>query len=400
MIRYVDQGRTLSLFWAWLLSGLALHARVNVGYGGIFALLLITSWITFLPLFIRMRLKKIIKVASLCGIPDEKTGMFNRPAAGIVLAMTIFLATTPFLFAIIKFGEPTLMPLKYHEGYKRGMQEHFFQLSNPLFLSHHYFNPVSLRSSSSFPYFQMGPRHWDLDYIPDITLDRGEPLVSLTNTLPSLMLLSLLGGGWIFRRSGVFVPARIPVLGAWLGGMTILFIAVISHRYTHDFQSFFLIAGTAGLHRLAHWSTIFWRRLGLMIVLLLALAGVYINTGTAFLSFMAKDGINHQLINIRKIIDGPVKSVDLIQIVNEFWLNGIGIKDPNVHAILSYQRLQVGTRLQFAHSGIRRVVKVLGCHEFDCVIVVDAPLDPLRDGIPFPVRVLPDTDIQSHPSDL
>lgn len=401
MIRYLDQGDTLSLVWAWLLGGLALHARINVGYGALFALLLITSRVALLPFFIRVRNNKTIQVGSFYGIPEAKLGRFNRPAAGIVLGMTILLVTTPFLFSIIKFGEPTLVPLKYHESYQNllrnnRIQGNFIQLANPIFFAYHYFNPVSLRSSSSFPYFQMGPRHWDLDYIPNIKLDRGESLVSLPNTLPSLMLLSLLGVGWIFKRSGVFAPARIPLLGALLAGTAILFVASISHRYTHDFQSFFLIAGTAGMHRLAHWPNILWRRLGLTTVLLLGLAGVYINTGTAFLSPFAKEGVNHRLIHIRKTLDGPLRNLDLMQVANEFWLNGVNILDPNYYAILSYQKPPVGTRLLFAHSGIRRVVKVTGCIEFDCVIVLDAPVDPLRDGIPFPVRVLSDTDIQNH----
>ena len=136
----------------------------------------------------------------------------------------------------------------------------------------------------------MGPPNgdWHLDRFPQARIDWLEPLVSLPNSSPALIVLSLIGVATAFRNKTRFAAFRTPLLAALFGGALILIVASVSHRYTHEFYPFFVMAAAVGINKCASVES---RTLsGVSIVLLLAGLSVstYIDVGTAFLHIYAR----------------------------------------------------------------------------------------------------------------
>ncbi|MBF0160850.1 MAG: hypothetical protein HQL88_01050 [Magnetococcales bacterium] len=387
------QGRLL--FLALLLTAFSLHARFTAGYGALLALAGASIWTILVVTGGWPRL-----TSWLCrSTPSHRDGGSLRRTAAVVLFLVLFLATTPFLISLAKHGELSLFPLKYQVSYQddarrlQNIQGSFVQPANLLFNAYHFFNPISFYRIEWFPYFQMGPTDTCLDAGSPVRFDLVEPMLSIPNSMPVLFFLSLMGLHRIFRKKSPLSVLRIPVLGAAAAGGTVLLVSAFTHRYSHDFFPLLFLAGSAGLHSLAQRNYPPLLRILLPpFVSLLVLASLYIGAATALLSPYRNAEMSGILQRIRHHLDGSVSTLDVLQngLMYE-GCNGIRMKDGQYNMIVNKplpEGVVPGRFLLFRTSGERRITKIVDYGMGIVKIFVEGPLDPKKDGVPNPVKVV------------
>lgn len=397
LARFLTGDSVRYFYAAWLVALMALQTRTNVGLGAlapVFGVSLLLS-VRQLPALHRW----VEPVVAVSGLGALKVSAGWHYVSIFVLAL--FALSSPFLVALAKWGSTTLVPLNIHIGMIEDPAKlariggSLFHPSNFLFNLKHYFTLFSMQALDVFPYFRLGPWEWGVER-GRVYLDQGEPFLSLPITMPLFLVLS--GVGVLAAvRSGEFAPLRVPLLGAFLGGVPILFIAAIAPRYTHDFWVFLVFAGAIG------WAVLFNARTPrrpafLAAAILLSVYGAYVNFGAtmghifitrdwADLTVRARDALDGRPAETRAV---PISDYEFFSSSSNPWRTGVLDAPPNDMVFLPWNRgLHPGARLVFAGSGERTILRVnlekIGGRDV-LRAQVNGPLDPARDGAPHPVR--------------
>ena len=267
---------------------LALNARLNTGLAPSILLLTIIGSVSIIDVKKDRPNSLEFAMISLIHYFRVNLSMPGRLRV-MILVLVIGSMLMPFALNHLKFKSYGAVPLQYHVQLSNNPERlartvgNILQPSNVSFILYHYFSPLSVSLTSDPPWFAMGQYDWHLSQFPRAKLDNLEPVVSLPDTSSALMILSLIGVMAAFAKDSAYAKFRLTLLASLLGGALILFVAALSHRYTHEFYPFLVIAAAIGLNRLV---SIDGRRLkrGLIILFLITLSiSVYINIGTAFL---------------------------------------------------------------------------------------------------------------------
>jgi hypothetical protein len=318
-----------------------------------------------------------------------------------IITLLLFVAATPYAISYAKFGEFSLLPLKYHVEISsaritriNGSASH---IENTLFNFRHYFNPFGISTSSVFPYLKLAPRDWGWRDSPDLHFDRGEPFIPLPDSMPLwVIILTPAGLLGIARGLPALRKRTNIVIGTLMGGATIFVFVGITPRYIHDLFPFFLISGTAGLSWLATLSMN--RRIGLYaIAFCLTIIGIYANFSLCMLNVFVREGVVNVRTQLRGKMDGILIKTTVPDYNSPFAANGIskslsgkwrGVILPKQIASGFSKRMPVafggfskGTRIDFASSGPRYVTGFTELEE-NVIVWVDGHLDPSKDGAP------------------
>jgi hypothetical protein len=394
---YLTGGSIRCLYAAWLFAFMAVQSRVVVGLGALAPVLAVSGLLCVRQVaFLRLWTEPL---ASACGLGTLKSST-GRHYVG-VFALTLLALASPFLVSLAKWGSVELLPFSIYVAVKwdpittARIGGTFFHPSNFLFNLKHYFTLFSMQSLDVFPYFRPGPWDWGVEPGKDYLL-QGDPFLSLPITMPVFLLLSGVGVFAAVRRREL-ACLRLLLLGTFLSGVSMLLIAVITMRYTHDFWGFLVFAGAIG------WVVVFNarapRRYALLTAaLLLSVYGAYVNFGSTMGHvFITRDWANWT-VRTRDALDGkpaetsavPTSDYEFLFPSDNLWRTGVLNATPFDMVILPWNRgLHPGARLVFAGSGERTILQAnLETLNQRPVLrlQVSGPLDPARDGAPNPVR--------------
>ena len=397
LARYLTGGSIRYLYGAWLVALMAVQTRTNVGLGALapvfgVSLLLCSRQVPSLRRWVE-------PVVAVCGLGPLKASFRWHYLSILVLA--IFALASPFLVALGKWGGTSLLPLSIHLGMIKDPVKlariggSFFHPSNFLFYLRHYFTPFSMQALDVFPYFRLGPWDWGVKSGQGY-LDQGEPFLSLSITMPLFLMLATVGVFATARR-GPFAALRVPLLGVFLGGATILLVASIAPRYSHDFWVFLVFAAAIG------WAVLFnaptpRRQPFLVAAMLLAVYGAYVNFGATMGNIFITPDWADWTLRTRDALDGrpeetravPISNYDFYSYASNPWRTGVLAAPPYNMVVLPWNRgLHPGARLVFAGSGERTILQAnletLGQRPV-LRLQVNGTLDPARDGAPNPIR--------------
>jgi hypothetical protein len=391
------QGRGMAaLYWASSFAFLAVQTRANIGFG----LLAAIFAMSFL-----MLAGQVLEGSGVSGRATKnlqkafRIDPANRPELlwthyGSVMAICLIIAVSPFAVALWKWGSLSLLPLDIHQqlindpARSNRTMGSFVQLSNMIYLGRHYFTLFSMKSAAVFPYFDMGPWDWDPERFDGTGFDGGEPFLSIPVALPLFVLLSMSGMIAMIRLEWAR-HLRLPVLGGMCGGLSILFVAGVSHRYLHDLWPFLIITGGAGVAVL--WQLKGRPRVvagGLMAVLIVY--GCYVSFGVAALHGFIGIDFFHAVNTLRLKLDGEPNQGIAIAVTDNKWLNGISRISPHNQILLKRNSgFLAGAELTFSASGKRKVIyykKTVINAQHAYIVVVNGALDPASDGYPNPIQ--------------
>lgn len=393
---YLTGGSIRCLYAACVVALMAILTRMNTGLG---ALAPVIGVSVLLCARQAPALRSLVEpVVSACGLASLKSSSVWHYIAVLVLALLAL--ASPFMVALAKWGSTDLSPLSIHISAIRD-PEYFariggslFHPSNFLYNLGQYFTLFSMQALDVFPYFRLGPWDWGV-VTGQAHLDQGEPFLSLPITMPLFWILATVGILATARR-GAFAALRLPLLGAFLGGSTILFVAAIAPRYTHDFWPFLVFAAAIG------WAVLFNLRQPrgralLAGAVLLAIYGAYVNFGATMSAWFITPEWSAWTSRTRDSLDGkpavtsavPISSFEILSPFPGPFRTGVLDAPPNDIVILPWNRgFHPGARLVFAASGARTILQVrlekLGQRDV-LAARVDGPLDPARDGAPNPI---------------
>jgi len=180
----------------------------------------------------------------------------NAPIHAL-LACTLIFITLATYFAVNYGRFRTLdgVPVRYYGLYLKntdrmritaGRQIHPHNLLTGIAT---YLGPGGLSVGREFPwvYMSRAPR-----VIGEPTIDVVEPYSSLPVSMPGMCLLAMLGCMTVLGKSaGPAANLRLPIISLLLGGGIMLMSVGITERYLHDFYPALILAGAAGVGRIA-----------------------------------------------------------------------------------------------------------------------------------------------------
>jgi len=264
LLSYLATPKLRLLAMAGLFAFLSFHSRPTTGTGALLALCVLITVLAFRP-----------KRGSIIGMAPVV-----RPVPHVLLACFAVLMTVGVYFGVNygRFRAFDGVPVRFYAQYLAHPERmaatggRQFHLENAPTALASYFGFGGLRFSSQFPWAFMVQRPIVLGS-PNI--DVVEPYSSAPLSMPAIVFLAL-GGAWpiVTGRSIVLRRFRLPVIALLLGGSIVLFTVGMTQRYLHDFYPFLIVAGAAGVCRLAA-SPLHWRMAGLLTVL--AAISIYLN---------------------------------------------------------------------------------------------------------------------------
>ena len=155
-----------------------------------------------------------------------------------------------------------------------------------------YLRPDALRFRSLVPF---GDFPDTAHVFGNVRFDTIEPTSSVTTTMPLFFIVAVIGllaACWPDRgREWNLRSIRIPLLGALLGGYTVIPYSYIGQRYESDFVPILVIAGLCGLWMVVRWCGGHTVRIRVVTALavLLAIWSVAVNTSLAWTYHNASD---------------------------------------------------------------------------------------------------------------
>jgi hypothetical protein len=389
--------------YAWLAlttAFLAVQTRTSSGFGSLISLLLVFGGALAVRRFRSARTEIVHRDL----LPDAVT---RSARLNLVLAISVVaIAATPGAWNWLKFREFSAYPYKYYTGISPEREartgKNFLQPGNLLFNGKHYLDPTALSRSDVFPYLTLAPKRWGWRTARHVHFDIGEPFVPVTASMMLWVVLSVAGAVGVLKGLPR-MRIRCPVLvGTLAGGGVIFVLAAITPRYIHDLFPFLVLSGITGLVWLGRM-TFRWRAVCYGAASLMTVFSVYLNTAFCFLNPLAGPGLKNELTLIRARLDGQATRVPVVDITGPNATTGIITGDNRGRwgVVLPKQipvGLAIGSWLNFATSGERRIVDVQSSEDFT-VAMVDGRLVPSGDGAPFAVEyrsipcATPDCDV-------
>lgn len=291
LVRYLTSPRWFWLPLAGLAAAFAFFSRPTIGAGALFACLLVCA-----ALVVRAtedhRRRAIARVgaatrwgANLLALPTPRRPVWHAALIALVGAATV---AAYFAMNWAKFRTLDGVPVKYYVQYLEnpdrmrrtgGKQIH---LANFRTCFVNTFSPTLIDFRPRFPWAYATNDDRKAVQYPEAKMDYLGETSGIPASMPALFLLSTVGLAFMFasRRPGVR-RLRLPTLGMLVGGGLVLLTVSVQERYLHDFVPYLAVAGAAGVALLSSWRNR-WASFPVTLVLLpLALYGVWVNTSFA-----------------------------------------------------------------------------------------------------------------------
>jgi hypothetical protein len=224
----------------WLCAGagaaaLALNARPIAGAGALLACALA-------PL-----LHPPAGRRSAGGDPSSAPSRIARRLLGATLAALALGSYLGVLYA--KFGAIEPMPIRYNYRAKRlaKIEGQILHFSNIGWNLGNYFGSAGIAPRFSAGQVPLAARASIRRAHPRARIDLIEPYMSIPVAMTALLGLAALGTAGCLRGSPTAKGLGILALCTLAGPVVMLLLAVVSYRYFHEYQLWFVIAGAAGV---------------------------------------------------------------------------------------------------------------------------------------------------------
>lgn len=256
ILRFVVHADRRSLAWATTFATLAMLSRGSIGIGPVVALALVLAGRLFVALAARLRRAALGKPAHWLGLAG------NGANHGYVVPLVIAVAVPLALYMYVnyaKFGHPWTVPINDQIATTIDpVRREVFAANGGSWFGAKFvptnlvaaFRPDAIGIDGLFPWISFPERASTFG----VTFAEVDPSSSIPVSMPLLTLVAIVGGVAVFRprrddEIGI-AALRVIALGGLAGGVGMILLAFINHRYLADFVPLLIVLAAAGTHTL------------------------------------------------------------------------------------------------------------------------------------------------------